>query len=113
MNVKLRNRRAVEAGLKGFLENVVIPPAMVTSICGGEVNDAYLEYVVMLNSRLHYATNSEPPANASSLGLAPSETVAAHELLPDLERLRLRAVAKVVVVVVAAAAGIKLTGLCR
>jgi hypothetical protein len=37
MNVKLRNRRAVEGSLKGFLENVVLPPAMVSSICGNEV----------------------------------------------------------------------------
>jgi len=39
MNVKLRNRRAVESGLKGFLENVVVPPAMVSHICSGEVSD--------------------------------------------------------------------------
>lgn len=37
MNVKLRNRRAVEGSLKGFLEQVVLPPAMVSSICGNEV----------------------------------------------------------------------------
>jgi len=83
----------VEGGIKDFLEKVVIPPAMVSSICGGEVNDAYLEYVVMLNSRLHYATGSES-FTKGTLGLAPTDTVAAHELLPDLERLRLRAVAK-------------------
>jgi hypothetical protein len=62
---------------------VVFPPGLVTTICGGDVNDAYLEYVVLLTQRLQYATESV------------AHTAAGLELLPDLERLRLRAVTKV------------------
>ena len=56
MTVKLRNRRDAEGRLKSFLDNVVLPPDLATCICGGEVNDAYLEYVVMLNSKLTYVS---------------------------------------------------------
>lgn len=99
MNVKLRNRRAVESGLKGFLDQVVVPPAMVASLCGGDVsneikwlffrgyihetvakqmNDAYLEYVIKLNSRLHFV---EGTSSLSVLGLPPAETAAGREVL--------------------------------
>jgi hypothetical protein len=37
MNIKLRNRRATEAGLRMFLNRVVLPPALVSSICHNEV----------------------------------------------------------------------------
>jgi hypothetical protein len=95
MNVKLRNRRAVEVGLRKFLGNVVLPPSMISTICESEVNDAYLEYVIILNSKLHYAQDDEAPPDGSSLGLAPAETVAGQEVFPELEKLRVRAVTKV------------------
>jgi len=66
---------------------VVIPPELVTTVCGGEVNDAYLDYVVLLKTRLEYAQEVQ------SGNLA--QTAAGQELLPDLERLRVRAVSKV------------------
>ena len=95
MNVKLRNRRTVEDGLRDFLEHIVMPPDMVESICSAEVNDSYLEYVVALNSKLHYAQDDVTLQQESSLGIAPSETVAGQEVVPELEKLRLKAVAKV------------------
>jgi len=49
----------------------------------------------MLNSRLHYAEDEGPPADGTSLGLDPSETVAGREVQPELDRLRQRAVSKV------------------
>lgn len=67
---------------------MVIPPELVTTVCGGEVNDAYLDYVVLLKTRLEYAQEVQ-----QSGGLA--QTAAGQELLPDLERLRVRAVSKV------------------
>ena len=95
LNVKLRNRRTVEDGLRDFLEHIVMPPDMVESICSAEVNDSYLEYVVALNSKLHYAQDDVTLQQESSLGIAPSETVAGQEVVPELEKLRLKAVAKV------------------
>lgn len=65
----------------------MIPPELVTTVCGGEVNDAYLDYVVLLKTRLEYAREVQTG------GLA--QTAAGQELLPDLERLRVRAVSKV------------------
>ena len=64
-------------------------------LIGVKVNDAYLEYVVLLNSELRYTQDDEAPPDGSSLGLAPPETVAVQEVLPELEKLRLRAVSKV------------------
>lgn len=95
MNVKLRNRRAVETELCGFLENIVMPPDMVESICTAEVNDAYLEFVVTLNSRLSFAQEADVPDHQQGLGLSPFETVAGQQVVPELEKLRLKAVSKV------------------
>ena len=40
-----------------------------------QVNDAYLDYVVALKTKLHYAHDDITLQQASSLGLAPGETV--------------------------------------
>ena len=54
-------------------------------LIGVKVNDAYLEYVVLLNSKLRYTQDDEAPPDGSSLGLAPPETVAVQEVLPELD----------------------------
>ena len=94
MSIKLQNRRDVEAQLQKFLDKMVLPPDMVATLTGKEVNDAYMEYIVNLNSKLTYVTQARPAADGSSLDLAPRETAAGQELAPKLERLRLKAVAK-------------------
>ena len=55
MNVKLRNRKAAETQLSGFIDNLVVPPQLVRSISEGEVNEAYLEYVLELNKKVAFA----------------------------------------------------------
>lgn len=50
----------------------------------------------MLNSKLQYTQGST--TTDSSLGLSPAETAAGREVLPELERLRIRAVAKVYII---------------
>ena len=55
MNVKLRNRKAAETQLSGFIDNLVVPPQLVSSISEGEVNEAYLEYVLELNKKVAFA----------------------------------------------------------
>lgn len=52
MNIKLKNLRSAEEDLGKFLGNVVVAPELATSICGDDVNDAYLEYVVELNNKV-------------------------------------------------------------
>lgn len=60
-----------------------------------QVSEAYLESIMALNARLHFAEREELPENDSSLGLLPAETVAGQDVMPHLDRLRNRAVAKV------------------
>lgn len=92
MSVQLQNRREVEAQLQRFLDKMVLPPDMVATLTGKEVNDAYLEYIVNLNAKVAYVGQGSPPADGSSLDLAPRETQAGRDLAPKLERLRLLAV---------------------
>jgi len=94
MSIKLQNRRDVEAQLQQFLDKMVLPPDMVATLTGKEVNDAYMEYIVNLNGKLAYVTQSTPASDGSSLDLAPRATAAGKELAPKLERLKLKAVAK-------------------
>ena len=59
MNIKLKNLRSAEEDLGKFLGNIVVTSELATSICGDEVNDAYLEYVIQLNSKVRRASDSE------------------------------------------------------
>jgi hypothetical protein len=135
MNVKLRNRRAVEARLQTFLEGVVVPPQLVVGICDNEVNEQFIGNLMTLNDKLKYVSSGDRPqrikshdytpemvtrkrrsssaAAASSaaagdaadqaaeggevftLGVAARDTNAAREVIPVLEMLRSKAVAKV------------------
>lgn len=52
MNIKLKNLRSAEEDLGQFLSNVVVTSELATSICGDEVNDAYLECVIELNNKV-------------------------------------------------------------
>lgn len=58
MNIKLKNLRSAEEDLGKFLGNVVVTSELVTSICGDEVNDAYLEYVIELNNKVSYVPDA-------------------------------------------------------
>lgn len=42
MSIKLQNRRDVESQLQKFLDKMVLPPDMVSTLTGKEVNDAYI-----------------------------------------------------------------------
>lgn len=59
MNIKLKNLRSAEEDLGKFLGNVVVSSELATSICGDEVNDAYLEYVIELNSKVTWTFRVE------------------------------------------------------
>lgn len=59
MNIKLKNLRSAEEDLGKFLGNIVVTSELATSICGDEVNDAYLEYVIQLNSKVKHASDTE------------------------------------------------------
>ena len=40
MNVKLRNRKAAESQISGFIQQIVVPPDLISAICEGDVNEA-------------------------------------------------------------------------
>uniref|UniRef100_A0A7S2BKB8 Vacuolar protein sorting-associated protein 52 homolog n=2 Tax=Octactis speculum TaxID=3111310 RepID=A0A7S2BKB8_9STRA len=92
MNVKLRNRRAVEVNLKNFVDCLVLGPDLIETICQGEVNAEYVACVEELQAKLRYL-NCE--AEQGSLGLMPSETVAGRQVKPEFIKLRNKVVHKV------------------
>ncbi|CAM9108563.1 unnamed protein product [Choristocarpus tenellus] len=94
MNIKLKNLRSAEEELGKFLSNVVVSPELAHSICVDEVNDAYLEYVIELNSKVKYISQTEPADDRSSLDMPPADTMAATELRPHLEKLKVKACGK-------------------
>ncbi|KDO26347.1 hypothetical protein SPRG_08421 [Saprolegnia parasitica CBS 223.65] len=93
MNIKLKNRREAEERLRVFLDQVYIPPTLIEGIDDGEVNDGFISYLMILNSKLTYAKQAE--ADASSLGIVPGTTPAVKQVESDLEKLKLRACAQI------------------
>eukprot|EP00741_Cyanophora_paradoxa_P006469 tig00001003_g6264.t1 len=84
MNIKVRNRKAAEKKLGKFIERVVVPPDLITNICDGEVNEGYVEYLQQLDRKIE-------SIEAGST----KDTLASRDLEPQIEKLRMKAVAKV------------------
>lgn len=84
MNMKLRNRKAAEEQISGFIQQIVVPPELVTAICEGEVNEAYLNYVTQLNTKVAFSKLENT-----------SMTTACQDISPELEKLRIKSVQKI------------------
>lgn len=95
MNIKLKNRRAVEDKLHDFLDNAQLPAQVAAVIASPYINDSFQEAVLTLAKRLKYLEQTSPAADGSSLDIAPSETAYARATLPDLERLKMKAIIKI------------------
>lgn len=95
MSVKLKNRRAVADKLHAFLDRTNLPPSILNHITSPYVNDGFLEAVVTLGKRLNYLEQDRPASDGSSLDLAPSDTGCGRSLLPELEKLKIKAIAKI------------------
>ncbi|KAF0695048.1 Aste57867_14106 [Aphanomyces stellatus] len=93
MNVKLKNRREAEEKLRLFLDQVYIPPTLIEGIDDGDVNDAYVSYLMILNSKLAYAKLEQPAP--TSLGVTPVQVRAVQQVDADLEKLKLRACSQI------------------
>ncbi|CAK4089947.1 unnamed protein product [Aphanomyces euteiches] len=93
MNVKLRNRREAEEKLRIFLDQVYIPPTLIEGIDDGDVNEAYVSYLMILNSKLAYAKLNE--AAPTSLGVVPAQAKAVQQVDSDLDKLKLRACSQI------------------
>jgi len=84
MNMKLRNRRALQGLMTEYVSSVVVSPQLVKQICEEEVNEDYLQYLSELNRKLDHVKQIEMqklPSCAQST--------------PELERLRTKAVARI------------------
>ncbi|RHY28847.1 hypothetical protein DYB32_008264, partial [Aphanomyces invadans] len=93
MNIKLKNRREAEEKLRLFLDQVYIPPTLIEGIDDGDVNDAYISYLMILHSKLAYAKlQKEAP---TSLGIIPASAKAVQQVDGDLDKLKLRACAQI------------------
>jgi len=84
MNVKLRNRKAAELQLSEFIQQIVVPPELISNICESEVNESYLEYVLELNKKVSFAKQDST-----------AMTSACADIAPELEKLRLKSVQKI------------------
>eukprot|EP00164_Ancoracysta_twista_P004504 GFYU01006071.1.p1 GENE.GFYU01006071.1~~GFYU01006071.1.p1 ORF type:complete len:684 (-),score=185.98 GFYU01006071.1:62-2113(-) len=84
MNVKLRNRKAVETNLADFIEDMIIAPELIKGICDGEVNDQYLEYLMTLNKKISFLDSGSG-----------RESLACRDVEAEVGKLRTKAVVKV------------------
>lgn len=95
MNIKLKNRRSTEDLIHKFVENITIDPEVPGIINSVPVNEEFLEAVIALGKTLKYLNQTDPSRDGSSLDKIPSETYAGKELLPELEKLKNRAISKI------------------
>ena len=95
MSIRLKNRRAVEEKIQKFLDNSSVLPQVATSIVSPHINEAFLEAVVTLSKRLKYLEQQTPASDGSSIDVAPNDTSYGRTILPDLERLKIKAVGKI------------------
>mmetsp|Transcript_80659 Transcript_80659/g.179204 ORF Transcript_80659/g.179204 Transcript_80659/m.179204 type:complete len:728 (-) Transcript_80659:56-2239(-) len=84
MNMKLRNRRALQSLMSEYVSSVVVSPHLVRQICEEEINETYLDYLLELNKKLDHVKQTE-------MQRLPS----ASQSAPELERLRTKAVARI------------------
>lgn len=61
MNVKLKNRQAVRSELSQFIDEMVVPEAMINTIMDGQVTErAFLEYLHELNHKISFLYEKSP-----------------------------------------------------
>jgi hypothetical protein len=95
MSIRLKNRRAVEEKLHRFLDNASVLPQVSSSIVSQNVNEGFLEAVVTMSRKLKYLEQPTAAADGSSIDVAPVDTCYGRTILPDLERLKVKAVGKI------------------
>lgn len=93
MSIRLKNRRAAEEKLHKFLENTTLLPNFADSIVGPDINEIFMEAVLKLNQKLNYLHQTDAK-NGFFLDINPSETFTGRSLIPDLEKLKMRALTK-------------------
>lgn len=95
MSIRLKNRRSVEEKLHKFLDNASVLPQVASNIVSPHINEEFLDAVVTLSQRLKYLEQTTPPQDGSSVDIAPVDTRYGRTILPELERLKVKAVGKI------------------
>ncbi|MEW5309332.1 MAG: hypothetical protein WDW38_001227 [Sanguina aurantia] len=85
MSTKLKNRRAAECKLGSFVEHITISEDLVHNVLEHEINEDYLEYLLLLDKKLKFVSEDETAASSQ----------AKRDLDPALQKLRIKALAKV------------------
>lgn len=84
LSLQLNNRKAAQGRLANFIDNIVIPGPLIHGIVQGEVNEEWLGHLEDLHNKLEFVRKSKLV-----------QASAAHQdVQPELERLRVKAVAK-------------------
>ncbi|KAI8568668.1 hypothetical protein RHMOL_Rhmol02G0218300 [Rhododendron molle] len=86
MGLKLKNRKVAESRLAKFVEDIIVPPRMIDIIVDGEVNDEFMRTLEIMSKKLKFV----------EVDSMVKTSVALKDVLPELERLRQKAVSKVV-----------------
>jgi hypothetical protein len=122
LSVRMQNRKALNAKIKAFLARVAVSEALITRIIEGEVSEPWLRDLRALAEKVEFisgayklgsalATRAEGlplPAlptdelgagaysdSLAELSVSPFETPAGRDAVPQVERLRLKAVGRV------------------
>jgi len=95
MNIRLKNRKAVEEQLKHFIENAVLSPDDADAINHHPINDKFLQAVLSLNDKLQFLTRTAIAMGGRDLGILPCETKAGKELIPEMMALKTKAILRV------------------
>lgn len=85
MGLKLKNRKTAESKLSKFVEDIIVPPRMISIIFDSEVNDEYLKALEMLSKKLNFVEDDSMIKASTAL----------KDVQPELERLRQKSVSKV------------------
>ena len=101
MKIKLRNRRGAERRLFAFLDTAALGGSQVRGLCSGVVTDQYVRWLRQLQRQLLFVKSQEEMFglgdgdSALAVGVAPAEALGAQNIAPQLEKLRLKAVATI------------------
>mmetsp|Transcript_8188 Transcript_8188/g.15453 ORF Transcript_8188/g.15453 Transcript_8188/m.15453 type:complete len:728 (+) Transcript_8188:155-2338(+) len=95
MNIRLKNRRAAEDLISRFLTQCAMDPDMANVIQNGNVNEEFQIAVIALNKKLKYLAQTVTPKDGSAMDFVPKDTYVGQMLLPELEKLKMRAITKI------------------
>lgn len=85
MNAELKNKKIVESELSSFLDQILIEPELIKSICLSEVNETYIEFVMSLHKKLDFVSKSNEAAGSHAF----------TSIIGELEKLKLKAIGKI------------------